>query len=127
MSSYIAGADGALTTVGASVPTTQTAACWVVVMPNGRFAYTTIAGSASISAYAIGFDAEITLVQANGRAGETGAGPGDIAITGNGRFLYTLNNGSHTIGAFEVQGDGAIRPIPTGATTPTGANGLAAR
>ena len=126
-SSYIVAADGTLNTVGASVPTTQTAACWVVVTPNGRFAYTTNAGSASISAYAIDVDGDITLLPANGRAAETGAGPGDVAITGNGRFLYALSNGSHTIGAFEVGGDGTLRPIASSASTPIGANGLAAR
>ena len=125
VSSYGVGADGTLNTIGASVPTTQTAACWVVVTPSGRFAYTTNAGSASISAFAIGFDGNITLV--SGRAGETGAGAGDLAITGNGRFLYAIANGSHTIHAFEVAGNGALRAIPTTATTPVGANGLAAR
>jgi 6-phosphogluconolactonase (cycloisomerase 2 family) len=127
VSSYTVGADGMLATVAGSVPTTQTAACWVVVTPSGRFAYTTNAGSASVSSFAIDFDGRITLMPANGRAGETGSGPADIAITGNGQYLYTRNSGSNTISAFEVGGDGTLRPIATNTTTPVGANGLAAR
>ena len=126
-SSYQADADGTLTNVSASVPTTQTAACWVVVTPDGRFAYATNAGSASISAYAIAVDGAITLMPTDGRAGETGAGPGDVAITNNGRFLYSRNNGSRTISAFEVLGDGALRAISDDTAVPTGSNGLAAR
>jgi 6-phosphogluconolactonase len=127
VSSYTVGADGMLTTVAGSVPTTQTAACWVVVTPSGRFAYATNAGSASISAFAVDFDGTITLMPGNGRAAETGAGPADVAITGNGQYVYTRNSGSNTISAFEVGGDGTLRPVPTSAATPTGANGLAAR
>ena len=48
-SSYKLDSDGQLTTISASVGTNQTANCWVVVTPNGQFAYVTNTGSGSIS------------------------------------------------------------------------------
>ena len=56
VSSYMAGADGTLNTVGASVPTTQTAACWVVVDAQRTLRLHDQRRQRSISAYAIGFD-----------------------------------------------------------------------
>ena len=66
-SSYDIDRQGVLTTISASVGTNQTADCWVVVTPNGRFAYVTNTGSGSISGYAIDFDGSIELLDADGR------------------------------------------------------------
>ncbi|HEX9894751.1 MAG TPA: beta-propeller fold lactonase family protein, partial [Gemmatimonadales bacterium] len=61
LSSYRAGSGG-WTAVTPLVATTETAACWVVVTPNGRFVYTTNTGSASVSGYAVGHDGSLTLL-----------------------------------------------------------------
>jgi hypothetical protein len=53
-----------------SVATHQTAACWVVVTEDGRFAYTTNTGSGSISGYEID-DGALTLLNADGRTADT--------------------------------------------------------
>jgi 6-phosphogluconolactonase (cycloisomerase 2 family) len=45
LSSYSLGKDGSLTLVSRAVPTTETAACWAVVSNDGRYVYTTSAGS----------------------------------------------------------------------------------
>jgi 6-phosphogluconolactonase len=128
-SSYEIDRRGVLTTISASVGTNQTAACWVAVTPNGRFAYVTNTGSGSISGYAIDLDATLELLDADGRTALTGEGstPIDLVITGGGRFLYTLNSGARTIGAFRVRSDGSLRPLPFAAGLPPAANGLAAR
>ena len=63
----------ALTTITASAPDTQTAACWVVVSKNGRFAYTTNTGSADLSSYTIAPDGGLSLLKSV--AGTTGASP----------------------------------------------------
>lgn len=125
-SSYTLQEDGTLVTVSATVPTNQTANCWVVVTPDGRYTYVTNTGSGSISGYAIGFDGQITLLDADGRTGITGGGPIDLALTDNGRFLYSLNGGTNTIGAFQVRGDGRLEVLPFATGLPVGANGLAA-
>lgn len=128
-SSYEIDRQGVLTTISASVGTNQTANCWVVVTPNGRFAYVTNTGSGSISGYAIDFDGTIELLDADGRTAVTGDGsaPIDLALTDSGRFLYSLNSGTNTIGAFRVHSDGSLTRLPFTGGLPAGANGLAAR
>ena len=128
VSSYRVDEDGGLETISASVGTTETAACWVAVSPNGRFAYVTNTGSGSVSAYAIDFDGTIELV-GDGRTGVTGDGstPIDLAITDNGRFLYTLNSGTQTIGVFRIGNDGGLTPLRFVSGLPESANGMAAR
>lgn len=128
-SSYDIDRQGVLTTISASVGTNQTANCWVVVTPNGRFAYVTNTGSGSISGYAIDFDGTIELLDADGRTAVIGDGsaPVDLALTDSGRFLYSLNSGTNTIGAFRVHSDGSLAQLPFTGGLPSGANGLAAR
>jgi 6-phosphogluconolactonase len=129
MSSYVVARDGTLTVISPSVGTTETAACWVVVSKNGRFAYTTNTGSGSISGYRIGNDGSLTLLDADGVTGSTGMGssPLDMALSRNGRFLFVLEGGDHEVGAFRVLADGSLRPIAGGGGLPSGAVGVAAR
>jgi 6-phosphogluconolactonase (cycloisomerase 2 family) len=98
-----------------------------VVTKDGRFAYTTNTGSASISGYRIGHDGELSLLDADGVTGVTGAMPIDMALTRGSRFLYSLNSGDGTISGFRVQADGGLSPIGGASGLPAGANGLAAR
>lgn len=128
-SSYDVDRHGMLTPISGSVGTNQTANCWVVVTPNGRFAYVTNTGSGSISGYRIDVNGHIELLDANGSTGVTGdgSGPIDLALTDNGHFLYSLNSGTNAIGAFRVQADGSLTPLPFVSGLPGGANGLVAR
>ena len=125
-SSYAVSADS-FALISAVVPTYQTAACWVVVTKNGKYAYTTNAGSGSIGAYDVSKDGTLTLL--NGQAGLTGAGstPIDAAVSGNSQYLYTLNAGAHTITGFGVNSDGSLNAIGGVSGLVAGAAGLAAR
>ena len=129
VSSYRLGRDGMLHVVSPSVATHQTAACWVVVTEDGRFAYTTNTGSGSISGYAIEDDGALTLLNADGRTADTGAGsaPIDLALSEDGRFLIVLNSGTHSIGALRILRNGQLQPVITIGGLPASANGLAAR
>ena len=118
--------DGLIDAISPSVGTTETAACWIVVTKNGRFAYTTNTGSGSISGYRISHDGRLTLLDADGKTGLTGPGPIDMALTGNSRFLYSLNSGDGTISGFHVKADGGLAPIGGASGIPTAATGLAA-
>ena len=109
MSSYRLSANGGLQTLSATVGTTQTAACWVVMGEGGRFAYTTNTGSASISSYRVAFNGTLQLLEA--RAADTGNNPIDVSVSDNGRFLYVLNQVSGTIGGYRIQTDGSLDPI----------------
>jgi 6-phosphogluconolactonase (cycloisomerase 2 family) len=118
--------DGDLEPITKSAPTTETAACWIVVTKNGRFTYTTNTGSGSISGYAVSHDGELSLLDADGRTGVTGPGPIDMALSRSSRFLYSLNSGDGTISGFRVEADGGLTPIGGAAGLPAGTNGLAA-
>ena len=124
LSSYVVGQDS-LQTVSASAPTHQTAACWVVVTGNGKYVYTTNAGSGSVSGYAVARDGSLTLLDADGRTGITGASPTDAALSRNSQYLYVLNAASDTISAFAVERDGSLTDLGQ-VSTPATAVGIAA-
>lgn len=118
--------DGQLTVRSGSVSTTQTAACWIVITKNGKFAYASNTGSNNISSYRVGRSGRLTLHEAV--ATPTGAGPIDMALNRNSRFLYVLNQDSHSIEVFQVnRGNGRVTSVTGIAGLPNGANGLVAR
>jgi 6-phosphogluconolactonase (cycloisomerase 2 family) len=129
VSSYQLVKDGSLAVISPAVGTTETAACWAIVSNDGRFTYTTNAGSGSISGYSIDFDGTLTLLDADGRTGNTGKGTGplDMALSNDGRNLYTLNGRSDTIGVFEVKDKGGLASLNSHINVPASANGLAVR
>ncbi len=125
-SSYRVERDGTLQLVSGAVATTQTAACWIAISPNGSYAFTTNTGSGSVSRLAIGPGATLELDDA--AAGVTGDGsrPQDAAFTPGGRFLYVRNDGG-SVGAFRVGSGGELTHIGDFGPLPVGANGLVAR
>jgi 6-phosphogluconolactonase (cycloisomerase 2 family) len=129
VSSYKVSEEGDLSGLSPSAPTKQTAACWVIVLKNGRYVYTTNTGSGSISGFEIGHNGSLQLLTADGRTGVTGNGskPVDMAQSDDGRFLYNLNTGNGTITAFQVKPDGTLAPLAAVGGIPAGAAGLAGR
>jgi 6-phosphogluconolactonase (cycloisomerase 2 family) len=128
-SSYRIGKEGALEVISDSVPNTETAPCWLVAGPGGRFVFTTNTPDDSLSAYVVDGQGTLSLRDADGRTGEPGNGtrPLDMDLSGNGRFLYTLNIGNDTISTFAVGADGSLSHLGMIAGAPETANGLAAR
>jgi len=129
VSSYDLSDDGDLSVISPAVPTTETAACWIVITRNSRFAYTSNTGSGTISGYALSRDSELTLLNSDGITGNTGTGSGpiDLALSRDSRFLFSLNGGNGTLSTFRVNADGALTALPDVSGIPAGANGLAAR
>jgi 6-phosphogluconolactonase (cycloisomerase 2 family) len=131
VSSYIVGMNGSLQTVSHSVGTDETAACWIEITNNGRFAYTTNTGSGTVSGYSVRpRDGKLKLLDSDGVTALTGDGssPIDLALSQNSRFLYVLNSGTNEIAAFEVnKSSGSLTPIGSISGLPDGANGLVAR
>lgn len=127
LSSYRTAAGGALTPISPSVGTTETAACWVVITGDGRFAYTSNTGSNTISGYGLSPDGALTLLDADGVTAATQAGPIDLALTPDDRFLYSLDGAAGRISAFRVRADGSLAPRVGVSGIPAGASGLAAR
>ena len=128
VSSYEVSDDGDVAAISQSVSTRQTAACWVVLTRNERFAYASNTGSGTISGYRVAPDGSLELLDADGITGNIGAGsaPIDMALSRNSRFLYTLTSGTGTLSAFGVNADGSLETLTGVSGIPAGANGLAA-
>jgi len=129
ISSYRVQPDGTLTPVTSSAPTLGAANCWNAFTPDGRFVYTSNAGSATISGFSIG--ANGTLTPLSGTvvgANPSGATNLDITVSSDGKFLYTLNSGNGTIGIFGIQKDGQLTSLGSagGISPASGFNGIAA-
>ena len=125
VSSYEIGGGG-FSVISPAVGSTQVAACWIAISNNGKFAYTTNAGSGTISSYRIAANGSLTLLDAT--AGVTGDGskPLDMAFSNNGSFIYTLAAGANAIVIFQFDSDGSLNNMGAVAV-PAGVNGLAAR
>jgi len=122
-------ASGSPEVVTASIPTMQTAACWLTVTDDGRFAYTANAGSGSITGYSITFEGSLTPLDSDGRTAVTGTGshPTDLALSGNGRFLFQLSAGANRIDGFRVGTDGSLTTVSSVSGIPSTAAGLVSR
>jgi 6-phosphogluconolactonase (cycloisomerase 2 family) len=125
LSSYSIASKDPLQLISPEVATQETAACWVVLTPDGRYAFTTNTGSGTISSFLIDFDGKATL--ANDDAGVTGQGTGpiDMGISPDSKHLYTLNSGNASISSFMVGEDGNLTSAGATSGLPAGANGLA--
>jgi 6-phosphogluconolactonase len=126
LSSYQVTGSATLAVISPSVPTTQTAACWVAVSGDGRFVYTTNAGSGTVTGFTIRSDGTIELLDANGVTATTGGGVTDVTLTGTGRYLYALRAGAGAIATFRVEDHGALTALGS-FPLPPGANGIVAR
>jgi len=119
--------DGTLHVLDSRVPTHQTAACWVAVSPDGRFAYTTNTGSGTLSAFRVFGWGQLVLIPSSGVAGTVNAGgaPIDLTFSEQGEFLHVLSAGSPSITTFRVDWSGRLSKVAS-LPVQAGANGLAA-
>jgi 6-phosphogluconolactonase len=128
VSSYRLGYFGHLSPVTESAPTTETAACWIETSKDGRYAYAANTGSASVTGYSVAKDGSLTILDADGKTGETPAGSKTIDLTfnRNGKFLYALSGGTNVITAFSLNHDGSLDNLGSVGGLPDGTVGLAA-
>jgi len=112
VSTYRIGHDNELEPVSVAVPDNQSAACWIRLTPNGRFAYVSNTGSGTLSSYLVSPAGELALQQQ--LAADTGGPksvPIDLAITRNGRFLYVLSSLIGTVQGYRIEEDGSLVPV----------------
>jgi 6-phosphogluconolactonase len=127
-SSYSTSDDGTLSVISGSVANSQTASCWVVTAKNGKSAFVSNTGSATISSYRVGpGDGTLTLI--NPIAADTGANsaPIDMDLNNSSRFLFVLLGGSQSVASYRVERDGTLTLIDTEGELPLGAQGIAAK
>ena len=125
LSSYEISNNGTITLSDGPVGANQSAACWVVITNNRKFAYTTNTASNNLSTFNVKDEGNISVNTAI--SATTQMGPIDAALNNNSKYLYVLNAGSHSIGVYEVANNGGLSNVQTLPGVPTGATGLAAR
>ena len=126
LSSYYISNNGSISLLTGSVGANQSAACWVVITDNGKYAYTTNTASNNLTNFGINKNTGAINVN-TAIAATTGMGPIDAALSKNSKYLYILNGASHSISVYKVDNDGSLSNVQTVTGLPVGANGLAAR
>jgi 6-phosphogluconolactonase len=125
VSSYALGANRKATLIDGPVATTETAACWIVVTDDGRYAYATNTGSDTITGYRVESGGSLTILNDDGVTAVTGDVPIDVALSDGGQFLYSLDSGSDSISVFRIEADGALNLLQTVIGLPAPSLGLA--
>lgn len=117
MSSYDL-SEGTLNVVTSSSLTHQAAPCWVVVTKNGKYAYTTNAGSGTISGYAVKTDGDLSPIHGISVTASVApnVAPVDMGLSKDSDFLYALTRDPATnmrgLSVFAVQSDGGLLALP---------------
>jgi 6-phosphogluconolactonase (cycloisomerase 2 family) len=129
-SSYEIDGRGDLGLISGSVSLAgQTAPCWLVATPDGRYAYTGNAGTGAISLLSVAWNGSMTLVNPTASGTSLAAPVLDLAFTHDGKFLYIRDVGNATVSGFKRESDGSLTLVGT-AAIPAGdlpAQGIAAR
>jgi len=143
VASYTIGDDGRIEPVGTSMPIGETDTCWILVSPDGEYAYTTSFGPVpfltvesedsrrgTVSSFRVADDGSLELLDAE--AAQVGVGAADIAFSGDGRFLYALNTEEGKVKGWRIEADGGLTPVASVGGVPTSmpgpqSGGLAAR
>jgi 6-phosphogluconolactonase (cycloisomerase 2 family) len=108
LSSYFVRDNGTLNTISPSVLNGQAATCWVALSRNEEFAYTTNAGSGTISIYRIFPNGILRLAGIVYSNRCDLAAPIDEAVSQDGRYLFVLNGNQGTITEFLIRDNGFI-------------------
>ena len=128
VSSYRITHDQSLEPVSVGVPDHQSAACWIRITPNARYAYVSNTGSGTLSSFHVSPHGELTLYQVV--AADTGGPrsvPIDLSITRNGKFLYVLSSLIGTVQGYRIEEDGTLTPISSTNGFPISVQGIIAQ
>jgi 6-phosphogluconolactonase (cycloisomerase 2 family) len=128
-SSYeLDGAAFPLEAVSPSVHAGQTAACWVAITRNGRYAYVTNTGSSSVTGFIVARNGALTLLNSDGVTGRTSSGssPIDVAASPDSKALFVLTANVGAITGFRIREDGSLSLKSRVEGVPLSASGLVA-
>jgi 6-phosphogluconolactonase len=126
LSSYSVSRRDGLDVISAAVSDTQAAPCWVAISADDHYAFTSNAGSASISSYEIARSGQIQLKQARAGALATGGTPLDLVVGHAGHLLYVLDRGNTQLTSFEINADGSLASKASVGALPAFSSGLTA-
>ena len=119
-----------LSTISGSILNGQNATCWVVTSLNERFAYTSNAGSSTITQYDIGASGSLKAMANFPTTPQMDGAPLDSSISRDGQRFYVLNGNQGNISVFRKQQDGSLAGLQVLQNTglPTmGAQGMVVR
>ncbi|WP_284617207.1 lactonase family protein [Aquabacterium humicola] len=132
LTAYDLSSTGRLSQRSQAAATGVGAPCWLVVTPDGRYAYVGN-GSGSISSYAIGADGTLTLLRAIAAEEPSvlmgvNSVAGDSWVSGDGRYLYSTYLGADKVVTYAIAADGSLSKIDddaVGTASRLGLQGLA--
>jgi 6-phosphogluconolactonase len=90
----------------------HTAACWVKLTSNKKFAFVADADPRNIAGFEVSNSGSVTLLKSDGKSGTTEHTPTELAIVGN-EYLYVSNVRSSSIEVFKIDGGGNLSKIQT--------------
>lgn len=112
ISRYIVnGMTGELRSNGHSYLDLNSAPRDLALSSNGQFLYSANSGSNKVSAFQLGTNGLLTLIENE----NVGTQPLGLCMHPNGQFLYVANAGSNNISVLQVAGNGSLSPVSTSA------------
>lgn len=108
MSSYYVQRNRVLDVISASVLNNQTATCWISVTPDERYAYTSNAGSGTLTRYRINENGSLTIIESIPSTPSMTGGPIDSGIDREGQNFYVLNGQEGSISIFRIKKNGHL-------------------
>jgi 6-phosphogluconolactonase (cycloisomerase 2 family) len=111
-------ASGALTANGAFVTSGDAAPCWLVVTPNGQYAYVGNGGNGPIASYGVSSSGALTLLNPLAANNSTKVA-GDSWISADGKYLYTAYLADGMVVAYAINADGSLTEVGTPAPIST--------
>lgn len=122
VSAFSDGADGTLTSIGASpFADLQTAPCWVEITHDGKYLFTVNTAVSTISRYSIAASGTLTLLGSTTLNNPAGRVPEDARLSPDGSTLWVVDAGANAVSGFSVTG-GTLIELPSSPTSgPAGA------
>ena len=118
--------DAALSNVSGPLANGQTATCWIVVTRNKRLAFTTNAGSGTISSLVVARDGTLRLLAPVAANLGAGFGPTDLDLSADDKFLYALSTNTGAVAGFEIR-EGNLKQVEQVEGLPLSIQGIAVR
>jgi 6-phosphogluconolactonase len=119
--------SGTLTPNGSFVTSGDAAPCWLVITPNGQFAYVGNGGNGPIASYGISSSGALTLINPLAANNSTKVA-GDSWISADGKYLYTAYLADGQIISYSIGANGALTeigsPAPINTVTSISMQGL---
>jgi len=106
LSSYKVNPDGTLSVISPSVLNFQSATCWVSLSENGRFAYTSNAGSHTITTYEVERNGRLRVSNVVYSTKNGSGAPIDSGVCSN--TFYVLNGNEGSISVLRTDRDGRL-------------------